>query len=58
MVILGGWVFYVVEEKICVVKAIYEYECIRWKFGIIMVCSITIKSAYNYAIKTLVYPGR
>ena len=27
MVTLGGWVSYVVEEKIYVVEAICEYEC-------------------------------
>ena len=31
LIILGGWVSYVVEEKIYVVEAICEYECIRWE---------------------------
>ena len=34
MVILEGWVSYVVEEKIYVVEAICEYECTCWEhFG-------------------------
>jgi hypothetical protein len=31
MVILGGWVSYVLEEKIYVVEAICEYECFHWE---------------------------
>ena len=31
MVTLGGWVSYVVEEKIYVVEAICEYACINWE---------------------------
>ena len=35
MVILGGWVSYMVEEKIDVVKTICEYECINMEhFGV------------------------
>ena len=35
VVILGGWVSYVVEEKIYVLEAICEYECIQWEcFGV------------------------
>ena len=34
VVILGFWVFYVVE-KIYIVEAIYEYKCIDWeRFGV------------------------
>ena len=35
VIIMGGWVFYVVEEKIHVVEAIREYECFHWeRFGV------------------------
>jgi hypothetical protein len=35
VVLLGGWVSYVVEEKIYVVKENYEYESIQWEhFGV------------------------
>ena len=50
MVILGGWNFYVVEENIYVVDDICEYECICWKR---LVCSTSIRSAYNYAMRIL-----
>lgn len=55
MVVLGGWVSYVVEEKIYVVEAICEYECICWEY---LVCSTAIRSAYNSALRILGYPGR
>ena len=29
MVLLGGWVSYVVKDKIYATKAIFEYECIH-----------------------------
>ena len=36
MVIMGGWVFYMVEEHVYVVEVICEYECIRWEhFGVL-----------------------
>ena len=31
MVLLGGWVSYVVEEKIYDVEVICDYECIHWE---------------------------
>ena len=35
VVILGEWVSYVLEEKIYVIEAIYDYECIHWEcFGV------------------------
>ena len=52
VVILGGWVSYVVEEKICVVESICEYNCICW------VCFAVIMIAYNYALRILGYPSR
>ena len=55
MVILGGWIVYVVEEKIYVVEEICKYECICWQC---LVCSTTIRSAFNYALRILGYPCR
>ena len=44
-----------VEEKICVVEAICEYECIHWeRFGVYQ----AIKTAYNYALRILGYSSR
>ena len=35
MVILGGWVSYVIEEKIYGVEDICEYGCVCWeRFGV------------------------
>ena len=31
VVILEEWILYVVEDKIYVVEAICEYECIHWE---------------------------
>ena len=32
---MGRWLSYVAEEKIHIVKTIYEYECFRWeRFGV------------------------
>ena len=55
MVILGGRVSYVVEEKMYVVEATYEYECICWEH---LVCSASIKSGYNYALRIMGHPSR
>lgn len=33
--VMGGWVSYVIEEKVYVVETICEYECIHWgRFGV------------------------
>ena len=52
---MGVWVSYVVEENIYVVEAIYEYDL---SLGSILVCSMVIRSAHNYAMRILGYLSR
>ena len=37
VVIMGGWVLYVVEDNMYVVEVVCEYECFRWER---LVCSM------------------
>jgi hypothetical protein len=55
MVISGGWVSYVVEEKICVVEV---HVNMNVYVGSILVCYATIKSAYVYALRIVGNPSR
>ena len=43
-----------VEGKLFVVEAIFDYECIRWeRFGVF----VAIMSVYNFSMRILGYPG-
>ena len=55
MVISGGWVFYVVEDKICVVEV---HVNMNVYVGSILVCSATIKNAYIHALRIVRHSNR
>ena len=44
-----------IKEKISIVGAIHEQECIRWERS---ECFAAINNAYNYAPRILGYPSR
>ena len=45
---MGGWVSYVVEEKIYVVEVVCKYECIRWDhFGVFCDNLVCVKLCFD-----------